>query len=111
MIYCENSTGDLDLCDRLDLPKEMSLHEFNGTEHPLFDLDVLITASCGNGFMRKLAQHEVTVLQTSETDPLAAVKLLAAGERLPAAEPHVHDHSDQLTVDLDQIAHNGIEQD
>ena len=35
---------------RLDLPKEMSLHEYKGDDHPVYDVDIVITASCGENF-------------------------------------------------------------
>lgn len=77
---------------RIDLPKEMSLHEWNGQgEHPLFELDMLITASCGDGFIRKMGSRGVQVRATSETDPVTAVKAWLAGT-LAAAAPHEHDH-------------------
>jgi len=75
---------------RLDLPKEMSMHEFRGLGHPLDELNVVITAGCGDGFVRKMANRGVEVVQTSETDPLTAVKRLAKGLELPAPEPHQH---------------------
>ena len=59
--------------DRLDLPREMSLHESGSAAHPIDDLDVLITASCGEGFRRKMEQRDIRLVITSETEPLAAV--------------------------------------
>ncbi len=78
--------------ERLDLPLEMSLHEFHGDDHPLFGLDALITQGHGQGFAQRLARHGVRVLATSATDPQAAAAALAAGEPLPDALPHDHDH-------------------
>ena len=72
--------------ERIDLPKEMSMHE-NGTEkHPIDDLDVLITAGCGEGFERKMLARNITLVKTSETDPLVAVKALIEGKPLAAPE-------------------------
>jgi predicted Fe-Mo cluster-binding NifX family protein len=77
---------------RLDLPIDMSMHGWNGAgEHPLFELDYLITAGCGAGFVRKMGSRNVTVKITSETDPLTAAKALLAGN-LPEREPEAHDH-------------------
>jgi hypothetical protein len=45
----------------------------------------LITQSAGDGFVRRLAQHDIKVYITSEADPSAAVACLAAGKPLPAA--------------------------
>ena len=59
--------------DRLDLPREMSLHETGSAAHPIDDLDVLITAGCGEGFKRKMEQRNIRLVITSETEPLTAV--------------------------------------
>ena len=77
--------------DRFDLPKEMSMHAFPLNEaHPLDQLDVLITAGSGQGFVNKMAVRGVQVLSTSETDPARAATVLLAGESLPPAESHQH---------------------
>lgn len=80
---------------RLDLPLEMSLHEWNGQgEHPLFALDYLITGGCGEGFMRKMGSQGVMVRVTSETDPLTAVQALLSGNLPEGTTPtHPHDHA------------------
>lgn len=90
LVFSENGEGEPVEVDRLDLPKEMSMHEFRGIEHPIDQLDVLITASCGNGFARRLASRNVRVITTGEQDPLKAVTQLLAGE--PLAPPQPHDH-------------------
>lgn len=79
--------------ERLDLPKEMSMHSFTGDRHPIEQLDVLVTGSCGHGFLRKMAMRGVQVITTSETDPIQAVQAVFRGEPLPAAEPETHSHS------------------
>ena len=74
--------------DRLDLPLNMSVHAWDGLgEHPLFELDYLITAGCGEGFIRRLARSGVQVKVTTETDPAAAVEALLAGN-LPTGVAH-----------------------
>jgi len=78
---------------RLDLPKSMSLHEYHGQDHPLFDLDVLITAGCGENFRRRMQQHNVRVVATAATDPEETLKRYLDGETLPPAEPHEHGKS------------------
>ena len=75
---------------RLDMDKSMALHNFNGKDHPLFDMDVVITGSCGEGFRRKLAQYQVEVVATSETDPANAAQAVLDQRPLPDAEPHQH---------------------
>lgn len=93
LILGRNDQGELVEIDRLDLPKEMSMHEFKGVEHPLFDSDVLLTASAGQGFIRRLQEHNIQVICTSETDPYAAANAFLDGKPLPAAEQHTHHHS------------------
>jgi predicted Fe-Mo cluster-binding NifX family protein len=78
---------------RLELPKEMSMHEFRGEEHPLFNIDHLITGSCGQGFMQRMASAGVKVVVTAETDPHAAAEALIDGRPLPPPTPHDHKHN------------------
>jgi len=92
LIFQQGETGRPTEVDRLDLPKEMSIHEFQGDTHPVFVADVLITGGCGLGFIHRMAAHDVQVLTTSESDPVRAADLVFSGERLPAAQPHEHAH-------------------
>lgn len=83
------------LCDavtHLDLPIEMSFHEFTGGEHPLDDVDVILTASAGPGFVAKLAQRGVRVVTCGESDPHKAVQDYLRGDLKPALP---HDHRQQ----------------
>lgn len=89
LVY-ETRHGEIHELERLDLPKEMSMHEFRGDRHPLDSLDVLITASCGHGFVQRMATKGVRVIATGETDPMKAVSGLVAGNPLPPPEPHEH---------------------
>lgn len=92
MVYETHDGTEVQEIERLDLPKEMALHEWNGQgEHPLFELDYLITSGCGEGFVRKMGSRGVQVHTTSETDPVTAAKALLAGT-LPAGVAHEHDH-------------------
>lgn len=91
LIFEADAGGAPQEVSRLDLPKEMSLHEHHGEEHPLFTVDAVVTASCGAGFAQRLARHGVLVVTTGEPDPAAAVAALAAGRPLPPAEHHEHD--------------------
>lgn len=77
--------------ERLDLPREMSIHEFAGGPHPLDAVDVLITASAGSGFIRNLAQRGVQVVITSETEPAQAITDFLVGSVKPPL-PHEHGH-------------------
>jgi len=76
---------------RLDLPKEMSMHEFQGGPHPLDEMDVLITGSAGQGFIKNLANRGVLVVVTGETDPLQAIADFIGGRVKPPL-PHEHHH-------------------
>ncbi len=92
LIYTPDENGKPVESDRLNLPKEMSMHEFRGINHPLEELDILITGSCGEGFVRRMSTHGVRVIATAETDPLVAASLVLSGKPLPAAAPHEHSH-------------------
>jgi predicted Fe-Mo cluster-binding NifX family protein len=92
LIFSPNAQGEPVETERLDLPKEMSLHAYHGNDHPLFGLDALICGGSGEGFVRRLAGHGVRVINTGATDPLSAVRALLKGEPLPPAAPHEHDH-------------------
>jgi len=77
--------------NRLDLPKEMSIHEFADTgPHPLYEVDAVIAGSAGAGFVRRMASRNIAAVATAETDPAAAAAAFAAG-RLAPALPHEHD--------------------
>ena len=93
LVFTSPPEGDLEEPERIDLPKEMSMHEFKGGAHPVDDFDVLITASCGEGFIRKMSKRGVIVISTSETDPVVAVKTYLSGAELAPAEPHEHTHT------------------
>jgi len=83
-----NDEGRLGEAERLDLPQEMSMHEYHGEDHPIHGMDVVITGGAGQGFVRRLAAHGVRVVITSETDPVRAVGAVLAGRELPPATPH-----------------------
>ncbi|EXJ15140.1 NifB/NifX family molybdenum-iron cluster-binding protein [Imhoffiella purpurea] len=85
--------------DRLDLPPDMSMHEYQGGNHPLFELglDAVITQSAGRGFIERLSRQGIRVHATSATDPMNAATDLAAGRPLPTAAAH-HQDSVQLNA-------------
>jgi predicted Fe-Mo cluster-binding NifX family protein len=91
LLFTADNQGPTRETGRLDLPREQALHEFRGSEHPLFQLDVLIVGSCGPGFRQRLAAAGVQVVTTSETDPARAVTAFLAGS-LPPGEAHPHHH-------------------
>ncbi len=86
--------------DRLDLPKELSMHEFhdNPASHPLDEMDVLIVGSCGPQFAHRMSERGVKVISTKKSDPLDAVhayledpEAAAAAQYLPTGG-HGHGH-------------------
>jgi len=90
LVYDGSSEVSPEEVGRIDLPKEMSMHEFRGDKHPIDDLDVLITGGCGQGFVRRMESRGVRVIATSETDPLKAVSAVLNSHSLPPAAPHDH---------------------
>lgn len=86
------ATGEVRGIARLDLPKEMSLHEFQGEDHPLFEMDCLITGSAGQGFIQRMTSAGVQVIITSEEDPITAATAVMEGKPLPPPAPHDHGH-------------------
>jgi len=94
LVYETDGTQTPVELDRLDLPKELSVHEYHGEDHPLFQLGLhaLVTQGAGQGFVQRMARYGIVVHATSEADPMRAVARLAAGLPLAAALPHDHDH-------------------
>jgi predicted Fe-Mo cluster-binding NifX family protein len=74
--------------DRLDLPKEQSIHEFDEQgPHPLDAVNAVIAGSAGPGFITRMAARGVSAVTTAETDPVTAIQNYLAGCLAPAA-PH-----------------------
>lgn len=75
----------------LELAEHACLHEWHvcayPERHPLHAMDVAIAASAGEGVIRRLAERDVALLCTGESDPLAAVRAWLAG-CLPPGLPH-----------------------
>ncbi len=90
LVYEVEENGNIMEMDRIDLPKEMAMHNFQGDDHPIFSFDLLITAGCGQGFINRLAQHQVQVIATVEEDPIEAINKLLRGEAILAPQPHSH---------------------
>lgn len=69
---------------RVDLTKVQVLHTFEDNEpHPLDGVDIVVTASAGDGFIRHMKKRGADVLLTGETDPAVAITCILAGEALP----------------------------
>ena len=96
--------GDPVEVDRLDLPKELSMHEFHAdSPHPLDAVDVIIAGSFGEGFATRMAKRGIVGVATDLTDPVEAVKQYLArpqsGGEAPAGpvcgcgHGHAHQHA------------------
>lgn len=81
----------------LELKKEDILHNrFHESqnpwaEHPIFEVDVVITGGAGMGFVNRLGRMNTQVVITDETDPDQAVKLLLE-RKLQSKSPGQHHH-------------------
>jgi predicted Fe-Mo cluster-binding NifX family protein len=85
MVFEQGAQG-VQETERLDLPKEMSMHGYPQDQtHPLDQLDILITVGCGQGFVSKMAARGIKVIPTSETDPMIAASAILEGKLLPPA--------------------------
>jgi hypothetical protein len=72
VVFESTVAGSLVEVERLDLPKSMAMHAYLGDIHPLFGLDMLVTAECDPMFRRRLARHGVCVVTTDHSDPQRA---------------------------------------
>lgn len=92
LVFEADQDGEPAEIQRLDLPKEMSFHEFrSGGPHPVDVADVIITGSAGPGFIQRLAARGIRVFVTSETDPRLAIRALFDGTLPPPAPHEEHD--------------------
>ncbi len=71
--------------ERLDLPKHMAFHGLDhASPHPIDGVDVVLSASFGPGFARKMAARNIIASLTEESDPQAAIaQFLREGPVLP----------------------------
>ena len=118
LVYEAAEGGEPIEVDRLDLPKELSMHEFHGgSPHPLDAVDVIIAGSFGEGFATRMAARGIVAVATDLTDPVEAVKeylaRLQSGGEPPAGTAcgcghghgHAHRHAQALATDTDRRAH------
>lgn len=89
LVYQASVPDEVAEVTRLDLPKELAFHGFAGGPHPIDGVDVLLTASAGEGFHRKMAARGIRVVVTGQEDPLLAVREVLAGRTTPPV-PHGH---------------------
>jgi hypothetical protein len=71
----------------LVLDADQLFHHWRGTPgtHPLEGMDLLVTASAGEGFVRRLERLGVRVVMTSERSIRHILRRIDAGETLPLA--------------------------
>ena len=91
LVYNGTTAVDMTEVERLDLPAEMAFHGFAGGAHPVDGVEVLVTASAGEGFCRKMAERGIRVVTTAETDPRQAAIAVVTDQVIPAA---AHDACD-----------------
>ena len=91
LVYQAAAPDEVAEVGRLDLPIEMAFHGFAGGAHPIDGVDVLLTASAGEGFHRKMASRGIRVVVTGQEDPLLAVREVLSGTTT-APKPHDHGH-------------------
>jgi predicted Fe-Mo cluster-binding NifX family protein len=88
------NTKDSEISDKelLELPQEQSLHESaNQASHPLYQVDVLIAGSMGQGLVTRLERKGIKWAITEENEPEKAVLLYLNGT-LKSEAPHQHHH-------------------
>jgi predicted Fe-Mo cluster-binding NifX family protein len=79
LIYDVGPEGEPVEVDRLDLPKELAMHDFRGDgAHPLDGVDVIVSEGFGDGIARRMAMRGIVAVTTEKTDPVDAVKAYLA---------------------------------
>jgi hypothetical protein len=69
--------------ERVELAKAQLFHYFQDDgPHPLDGLDLVVTRSAGDGFVRRLAKRGAKVLITGESDPQTALEKVLSGQTL-----------------------------
>lgn len=91
--------------DRLDLPKELAMHDFHGAgPHPIDGVDVILSEGFGEGFAQRMARRGILAVATEEIDPVEAVKAYVTRQQT-GADPlagatcgcgHGHGHAHRL---------------
>jgi hypothetical protein len=83
LLFESTPRGDVVEVERLELPKAMAMHQYRGDVHPLFGLDMLVTAECDQAFRQRLARHGVCVVTTGESNPAWAAQAALADPVVP----------------------------
>lgn len=70
--------------ERVELTKEQVFHHFHDDgPHPLDGVEMVVTASAGDGFVRHMKTRGAEVVISGESDPTRALTRLIAGEAQP----------------------------
>lgn len=84
IVYDVTSPEHIVEIDRHDLAPEMAFHNFNGDKHPIDGVDVLISASFGEGFSRKMVRRGIITSVSENSDIISAIKnFIQHGQHLP----------------------------
>ena len=74
LLFTVDADGVVAEAGRFELPKAMAVHGWRHDKpHPLYAVDVLVVATAGESFRRKLAEAGVEVVTAASEDPRAAV--------------------------------------
>lgn len=83
LFHCQ-SGHDSGPAVRIELQKAQVFHLWEDSgPHPLDGIDVVITRSAGDGFLRRIQKRGVDVLLTRESHAETALLKVMAGETLP----------------------------
>jgi predicted Fe-Mo cluster-binding NifX family protein len=95
LVYNVDDTGTAQELERLDLPPELSIHEYHAADHPLFKFNIqaLVTKSAGQGLVQRMTQRDIVVHVTDESDPVVAVVQVATGQPLAPSKPGEGEHA------------------
>lgn len=86
LVYEVDDAGTPIEVDRLDFPKDMSMHDYRGSgPHPLDGMDGLIVGSCGEGFIERMASRSIVCVTTTVSDPIEAIRDFLARGGTPGA--------------------------
>lgn len=88
LIYHVDENAQVSPPQRIELPSDQVIHyvEENGQPHPLDGIDVVITLSAGEGFVKHMEKRGALVAMTAEKDATKAVHDYLA-ETLSAPRP------------------------
>jgi len=97
--------------DTLELEKGQRLHdsfENTATENPIFDMDMLLTQSLGQGAIENLATKNVKAYIIQETDPDTAINKLIEGtlKAYVSDNQHHHEHNNNNCCSSDSNDHD-----